>query len=289
MTGTGTISFQNIPVAAPSGVSLAGARQGLLYNAGYIELGNPNIFDTSTYITDERYIVLEAPSGGLWMLSDGNTGWRGDQTTFTVINNGMEWQWLLKGGSENIIRAVTPGRNAGIEFYNIGAPTGPMAFMGYEWGTNGGLRFRTESGFPSNTIKFGTSGGDMIFNISASEVLKLTPAGIGINGSYITVGVESVNNAAFKTPGFYRFYSGPSLTEVVRITPSGMQILRAYAGGFGLNPNANMHLGGSSTARASLRIDGGVAPTTPGDGDIWYDGTDLFMNVGGTVKTFQLI
>lgn len=44
-----------------------------------------------------------------------------------------------------------------------------------------------------------------------------------------------------------------------------------------------------NTNRAPFRIVSGVAPTTPSDGDIWFDGTDLKMRVGGVTKTFTLV
>ena len=52
---------------------------------------------------------------------------------------------------------------------------------------------------------------------------------------------------------------------------------------------AQADLGASTTAAASLRIRSGVAPTAPNDGDIWFDGTNIFMRVGGVTKTFTLI
>jgi hypothetical protein len=48
-------------------------------------------------------------------------------------------------------------------------------------------------------------------------------------------------------------------------------------------------LGAATTAKASLRIPSGTAPTTPTNGDIWFDGTDLKMRIGGVTKTFTLI
>jgi hypothetical protein len=45
----------------------------------------------------------------------------------------------------------------------------------------------------------------------------------------------------------------------------------------------------SSTASASLRIPSGTAPTSPNDGDIWFDGTNLKMRIGGVTKTFTII
>ena len=48
-------------------------------------------------------------------------------------------------------------------------------------------------------------------------------------------------------------------------------------------------IGGSTTSRASLRIRSGTAPTSPNDGDIWFDGTDIKMRIGGVTKTFTLV
>jgi hypothetical protein len=44
----------------------------------------------------------------------------------------------------------------------------------------------------------------------------------------------------------------------------------------------------SSAERSSIRLRPGVAPSSPNDGDIWFDGTDLKMRVGGVTKTFVL-
>lgn len=42
----------------------------------------------------------------------------------------------------------------------------------------------------------------------------------------------------------------------------------------------------STTARASLRVPSGTAPTTPVAGDLWFDGTNLkFRDAGGTTRT----
>lgn len=56
-----------------------------------------------------------------------------------------------------------------------------------------------------------------------------------------------------------------------------------------LTPTALLHLTGSTTARASLRIASGTAPTTPNEGDIWNDGANLKIFIGGTTKTFTII
>jgi len=52
-------------------------------------------------------------------------------------------------------------------------------------------------------------------------------------------------------------------------------------------PTAVLHLANSSTAAANLRFDptGAAGPTTPNDGDMWYDGTNLKFRHGGVTTT----
>jgi hypothetical protein len=45
----------------------------------------------------------------------------------------------------------------------------------------------------------------------------------------------------------------------------------------------------STTASATLRIPSGTAPTSPVNGDIWFDGTDLKIRVGGITRTIVLL
>src|SRR6478735_4581687 len=53
--------------------------------------------------------------------------------------------------------------------------------------------------------------------------------------------------------------------------------------------NAILNLGASTTAKSSLNIPTGTAPTSPNNGDIWSDGTNLYMRIGGVTKTFVLL
>lgn len=69
-------------------------------------------------------------------------------------------------------------------------------------------------------------------------------------------------------------------------------LLQASSGGVGINitgaPGARLHIAGSSTVYAALRIAPGVDPSGPGDGDMWYDGTSLKFRQGGTTRTVTL-
>ncbi len=54
-------------------------------------------------------------------------------------------------------------------------------------------------------------------------------------------------------------------------------------------PTAYVDVSASTISYASLRLRSGTAPTSPNDGDIWFDGTDIKMRIGGVTKTFTLI
>jgi hypothetical protein len=61
--------------------------------------------------------------------------------------------------------------------------------------------------------------------------------------------------------------------------------------GVGIAPSSStfLNLAAGTTAKSSLRIPNGGAPTSPVDGDMWYDGTNVNFRVGGTTKTFTLL
>lgn len=61
--------------------------------------------------------------------------------------------------------------------------------------------------------------------------------------------------------------------------------------GFGYgntSPTAAVDVTASTTTRASLRIRNGTAPTSPNDGDIWFNGTNFQCRIGGVTKTFTV-
>jgi len=72
------------------------------------------------------------------------------------------------------------------------------------------------------------------------------------------------------------------MNDALMIDPSG------YVGIGQSGPTALADFAAATTARASLRLRSGTAPTSPNDGDIWYDGTNIKMRQGGTTKTFTL-
>lgn len=50
--------------------------------------------------------------------------------------------------------------------------------------------------------------------------------------------------------------------------------------------NGGIRLAAATTARPHMNLASGVAPTSPANGDFWFDGTDLKMRAGGVTYTF---
>lgn len=53
-----------------------------------------------------------------------------------------------------------------------------------------------------------------------------------------------------------------------------------------VSPTALVHIGASTTSRASLRLDDGTAPTSPNNGDVWHASNHLYARLNGA--TIQL-
>jgi hypothetical protein len=50
-----------------------------------------------------------------------------------------------------------------------------------------------------------------------------------------------------------------------------------------------INVGAGTTAKSQINLASSTAPTSPVNGDIWFDGTDLKMRIGGVTKTFTLV
>lgn len=69
------------------------------------------------------------------------------------------------------------------------------------------------------------------------------------------------------------------------VAASSLKINGLVGLGTNATPTAYADIAASTTAAASLRIRSGTAPTSPNDGDIWFDGTNLKMYDGTTTRT----
>lgn len=151
----------------------------------------------------------------------------------------------------------------------------------------------TMTGLTSSNANTGTAG--------ASRVLASTDTG----SAYLLATSSTYSSTDFAAAGGY-LVAGGTVVGIVCANASGSIIFRIGASGsmatVGLITTAGLHRFGdgttptaiadfaaSTTSRASIRIRNGVAPTSPNDGDLWYDGTDLKFRQSGTTKTVTLV
>lgn len=176
---------------------------------------------------------------------------------------------------------------------------------------NGSTYIHGGAGLYLDTINHYTGGGTPMSIGNANQIALRADTGfvgIGVNpsfplqvaGSNPTIRMDGATpGLSFKTTqaGTKEFkivsgYNDASSLSVIDVTASNAQrILIDTNGNVGIgqtSPTASLDVVASTTTNAGFRLRSGVAPTSPNDGDIWYDGTNLKIRVGGTTKTVTI-
>lgn len=92
---------------------------------------------------------------------------------------------------------------------------------------------------------------------------------------------QSPQSTGTGTPGGHVFQSTPAGSSGSSQNPF---VTSAIIGG----PTYHVSVAAGTTARSQINFAAGVAPTSPQNGDVWFDGTNLKMQIGGVTKTFTL-
>jgi hypothetical protein len=134
--------------------------------------------------------------------------------------------------------------------------------------TNGGTTI-AQNGDNIGTIGFSYSDGTALQSSSAFIIGQVdgTPSAGNVPGRLV----------------FHTVSSGLTSVERMRLDSNGNLCIGVTSGGDFLN------IAASTTAKAQINLAAGTAPTTPNNGDIWFDGTNLKMQIGGVTKTFTLL
>lgn len=223
--------------------------------------------------------------------------------TDPAVRLGVSGDTLLRGsGSTSATTALTVQnssstnlftvRNDGNTIVGTGTPTSAYLRGLVVSGTTGDIN---SSVFNSSTT--GTTG--ITLGQSNTIYAAFVKWGSTYSGNYPASSIPLANSSQFQSG------STNNLPLIIQGTPiifNAGNTTTNIAGrlstvSFRFTTLANAHTDGtalvdldaSTTSYASLRIRSGVAPTTPNDGDIWFDGTDIKMRIGGVTKTFTLI
>ena len=232
-------------------------------------------------------------------IDEGNSIFIGLYSGENSTTNSCNFIGYFSGNSSTVVEGVNfIGANAGtncdfIARTNfIGSSIGNSSsniincnFIGYNTASN------SSNILSSNII--GHKAGVSLFNTSYSNLIgynvgsSFTGNNIGNNNIIIGTNISLPNGAENSINlGAVLFATGTHslITAYPSITPT----INGKVGIGVVTPTAVLDLRASTTAEAIMRLRVGVAPTTPNDGDIWYDGTDLKMRIGGITKTFVM-
>lgn len=116
------------------------------------------------------------------------------------------------------------------------------------------INFNSSSSFPSNILTF-----NWIPSVNTLSVASGSNGKIQLNLLVIT-GEDFTFNGATLQSGF-------------------VKSLDSFGIGL-LTPTAYVDIKSSTISRASLRLRSGSTPTSPNDGEVWYNGTDLMFRIG---------
>lgn len=130
--------------------------------------------------------------------------------------------------------------------------------------------------------------------------------GIGTNGAIIATG--SITSSSVVTGSSIQAldFQSSGATMTIRTRPGNVSFIQFSTTGttpteswrMDTNGNlsstlatgtANISLKASTTAYAHLNLAAGVAPTSPNNGDMWFDGTDFKVRIGGVTKTLVVV
>jgi hypothetical protein len=167
----------------------------------------------------------------------------------------------------------------------------PTGATSNNWSTSGTfIGVNAASGFVGNLIDAQVNGSRRLCVTSTGAFLFGSSAATGnvltITTSNGTISAQMVGSADL---WWDKGMIVPA-TGVVRWGFSGSNdaILTGGTGTLTLS-QATLVTPASSTTRAGFRIVAGTAPSSPTNGDIWQDGTDIKIRIGGVTKTFTLV
>jgi hypothetical protein len=168
--------------------------------------------------------------------------------------------------------------------YGIGGRADWAGTDGYGWALQA-CGSTNSSAVWASSINLVANGGDLALGIIAASTTKRIRFYIG--AGYSSPGTGDVRGN-INPSGFWRFGDNTSATH--NIETAGTLSVGNYAA-FGATSSSSTFaiFGAGTTAKSSLRIVAGVAPTTPVNGDVWQDGTDIKIHIGGITKTFTLL
>jgi hypothetical protein len=225
--------------------------------------------DTFDYIGN--YITIADTHATSGVIEDGSISRYCYVASFNRnADSSVDWQdggELMTGYSMNMTRG--------------GAFTGeghPIEMVGYNLIMNNEVSYNNPSGNYTQDLY----GSKMIVQSNGSVVAgSVTKT---MFGQYYAFSMGGAPAATALYANYLATMAGADVMYYLYCTPDVPSYL---AGDLGLGvtvPTAKLDIAASTTAKASMRLRAGTAPTSPNEGDIYFSGTHFYGRVGGVWK-----
>ncbi len=280
------ITVGDTSLGGESGVNLRNSSgQGFLGLSGQVlglsATSGANTINLSTggtvgaQLTTNRNLILQ--NGGTFTDSGERLQVTGNAriTGATVIETSLGFG--TDSSRVTIFPSGTNSRGITIKDNAAGTASYPTVTIGDQTKTSTGKPdLLLNSSFSTSNINFG-------FNkLELTGTYTEVSGGTATRGLYINTTIGATNNYRAiewtNNNGWGLYGSGASLNYLGGNTSIGTTA----------NTGDWLNIGASTTAKAQIFLAAGTAPTSPNDGDIWFDGTNLRMRIGGVTRTFTL-
>ncbi len=319
---SGTGIARGLIVRAASNLSLSGSsgagEQWAILNTGTLRPNPNNTHDigTSSVRVKDIWLAGSLNSGGSIATESGN---------LRITNDAGVMSWgasndvnLLRDGAANTLAQRNSTNPQVFRVYNTFTDGSNFERGAVAWVSNALTigTFMAGSGIArplqitiggSNVVQWSAAGhmlwnSDNTFDIGASGLSRPRTIWAGtaiVAGSSVSIigksaitsasdGVLMVSNNA--TTGFNRLQFGGTTSSFPSISRNAANIDFRLADDSALTGigAASVSVAASTTARPHFALTAGVAPTSPANGDIWFDGTNLNIRIGGVTRTVNV-
>jgi hypothetical protein len=225
-------------------------------------------------------VVFVGPSGVL-SQNNGKLFWDNSTNQLGIGTPSPEYQLhLVNGGNDGLMIQSTGDHpnlylqgSAGTSYIQGGFNGNQLALVSGDTATAGTAYYGATAAIGGGTFAWNlnnpTSGDPLM---QAGEYSMIVKWWNGSTAVYALLSIIPIVSAA----GVYRLAFNVNGTENLSITNAGL------IGVHQVNPTAQLDMPASTASNASIRIRSGVAPTSPNDGDEWYDGSHRWLRIGAT-------
>lgn len=129
----------------------------------------------------------------------------------------------------------------------------------------------------------GANNGALQFSSNVYGATIATAAGGSGNILYMSGGADIRFYKSGVSSGF-TVWDSSGIQRIAFLSVGDSYVNGGYLAVGQTSATALLDLAASTTTRSSLRLRSGVAPTSPNDGDIWFDGSHLYCRIAGVTK-----